>query len=154
MSILFILVITVFYLLFWLQVLGAPQTKECLASYNSYLPLTYSNGTEYNNLKVVIGSSNVSHSFDRVIAFGLFSHLIYILVRVQEMNNIRPNQKINRRFIALKVVSLLVVAIQTIIMMSIRFSHNGRVCSGEYRTIHIIENEGKAGENMAEYYLK
>ena len=156
MSLAISLAVGTVYGLYTFGAIGSSHLKYCLSSQSSYYPYDYHLQSEMMAFLAVNGNENVTSKFDTIIQYGFISNLIFIMFQIYKMSK-APKEKKGISF-ALLCLEGIVAAIwitQFILLIVYRFSHTGKVCSGDYSADSmIVDDLAKADEKYNIYYMR
>ena len=144
MSFLLSLAVGTTYGLYVFGKLGSPHNKYCLANQVEYFPLKYTNQEEMVALLLLPGVENVSKKLDTVIFYGFISNLVFVLFEIHRMSykNKLKAMGHNGKSLYLGCLRFFVTItwlVQFSMLLIYRFSHTGKVCSGDYSDIMVPE---------------
>ena len=124
----------------------------CAANQSDFWPLDYPNNEflqEYLNRH---GSINVTKRFNFVINMGLCSNLlicIYIILKVCVAKQKQLDRLVATRTLVVFLINILWV-VQFFLLVVFRFSHTGKVCSGDYKK-YILDKDAEIPEDSKQY---
>lgn len=88
------------------------------------------------------GSVNVTENFDNVILYGFVSNLIFVLFSMFKNDlNFKDRQRLGCCYVFMEIVVAALWVIQLSMVLAYRFSHSGKVCSGDFAALEMIKED-------------
>ena len=156
MSVLINLGVGTVYALYYFGVLSQNNGKYCLANELDFHPQIYENQYEMMRYLAQPGHYNVTKMFNFVVLFGFISNFLQIIYKIYKMGveNQGKNAHWLHKSIGVGLFGKLIFVMwvtQFYYLVNYRFSHVGKVCSGDYAQIEILD--GEALESVKKYQI-
>ena len=115
-----------------------------------YHPYPFEDEADKNTFLGHPGSSNVTAKFNHLILFGLVANCIYVVYQVfQIIISEKTKEKYSISLMGLSIVINIMWLTQFTLLLVFRYSHAGRVCSGDFETYIPKDDQVK----YTKYYL-
>ena len=102
------------------------------------------------------GTENVSSKFDSVILYGFISNMLFVLFQMYKMQqNMSKKKGANKYLVLQELIVALVWIAQVYLVISYRYSHTGKVCSGDYAELELMnDSQTLTDDKYVDYFLK
>mmetsp|Transcript_2717 Transcript_2717/g.4620 ORF Transcript_2717/g.4620 Transcript_2717/m.4620 type:complete len:102 (+) Transcript_2717:162-467(+) len=92
------------------------------------------------------GSEDVTAKFDTVIYFGFLSNLLFIFYQMYKssITRTKKNKEFSCGSICLEMIVTVIWLVQFGMVIQYRFSHTGKVCSGDYAEEELYDLENNS----------